>query len=50
MTLIVFDAGYDVTRLAGQLADLPVEPRGRLLSDRALYFTAPPGGTSRTRG
>src|SRR5437764_1541163 len=28
--LIVFDAGYDVTRLAWQLKDLPVEVAGRL--------------------
>lgn len=41
--LIVFDAGYDVTRLAWQLADLPVEVAGRLRSDRVLYFPAPPG-------
>ena len=27
--LIVFDAGYDVTRLAWLLADLPVEVLGR---------------------
>ena len=36
--LIVFDAGDDVTRLAWQLADLPVEVAGRLRSDRVLYF------------
>jgi len=41
--LIVFDAGYDVTRLAWLLADLPVELLGRLRSDRVLYFPAPPG-------
>ena len=41
--LIVFDAGYDVTRLAFLLADLPVEVLGRLRSDRVLYFPAPPG-------
>jgi len=38
--LIVFDAGYDVTRLAFLLADLPVEVLGRLRSDRV--FCAPP--------
>ena len=32
--LIVFDAGYDVTRLAWLLADLPVELLGRLRADR----------------
>ena len=34
--LIVIDAGYDVTRLAFVLADLPVELVGRLRSDRVL--------------
>jgi DDE superfamily endonuclease len=33
--LMVFDAGYDVTRLAWLLKDLPVEEAGRLRSDRA---------------
>ncbi|MGX1675410.1 transposase [Streptomyces sp. NPDC055400] len=32
--LVVMDAGYDVTRLAFVLADLPVELVGRLRSDR----------------
>ncbi len=32
--LVVFDAGYDVTRLAHLLADLSVELLGRLRSDR----------------
>src|SRR5436190_330497 len=41
--LIVFDAGYDITRLAFLLASLPVELVGRLRSDRVLYFPAPPG-------
>ena len=40
--LVVFGAGYDVTRLAFLLADLPVELLGRLRSDRVLYFPAPP--------
>jgi hypothetical protein len=40
--LIVFDAGYDVTRLAYLLADLPVELVGRLRSDRVFYSPAPP--------
>src|SRR5579859_1154954 len=47
--LIVFDAGYDVTRLAWQLKDLPVEVAGRLRSDRVLYFPAPPRGGGRGR-
>jgi hypothetical protein len=48
--LIVFDAGYDVTRLAFLLADLPVEFLGRLRSDRVFRFPAPPrtpGATGR---
>ena len=47
--LVVFDAGYDVTRLAWLLADLPVELCGRLRSDRVLCFPAPPrsGGAGR---
>jgi hypothetical protein len=40
--LVVFDAGYDITRLAWLLRDLPVEVLGRLRSDRVLYFPAPP--------
>ena len=48
--LIVFDAGYDVTRLAWLLKDLPVELAGRLRSDRVLYFPPRPprrGGRGR---
>ena len=40
--LVVFDAGYDLTRLAWLLRDLPVEVIGRLRSDRVMYFPAPP--------
>ncbi|MGH3487817.1 MAG: NF041680 family putative transposase [Actinopolymorphaceae bacterium] len=40
--LVVFDAGYDVTRLAFLLGDLPVQLVGRLRSDRVLRFPAPP--------
>ena len=47
--LIVFDAGYDVTRLAWLLTDLPVELAGRLRSDRVLYFPAPPRRSGRGR-
>jgi hypothetical protein len=46
--LIVFDAGYDVTRLAFLLADLPVEVLGRLRSDRVFCFPAPPRTPSAT--
>jgi DDE superfamily endonuclease len=47
--LIVLDAGYDVTRLAWLLKDLPVEVLGRLRSDRVLYFPAPPRAGGRGR-
>ncbi|WP_436851291.1 transposase [Streptomyces asoensis] len=40
--LVVVDAGYDVTRLAFLLADLPVELLGLMRSDRVLYFPPPP--------
>ncbi len=40
--LVVFDAGYDLTRLAWLLAGLPAEVLGRLRSDRVMYFPAPP--------
>jgi hypothetical protein len=40
--LIVVDAGYDVTRLAFVLSDLPVILLGRLRSDRVLRLPAPP--------
>ena len=39
--LVVFDSGYDLTRLAWLLHDLPVEVLGRLRSDRVMYFPAP---------
>src|SRR5690242_11041320 len=39
--LVVFDAGYDLTRLAWLLRDLPVEVPGRLRSDRVMHFPAP---------
>jgi hypothetical protein len=40
--LVIFDAGYDVTRLAYLLADLPAELLGRLRSDRVMQLPAPP--------
>ena len=40
--LVVFDAGYDVTRLSFLLADVPVELLGRLRSDRVMQLPAPP--------
>ncbi len=39
--LVVAGSGYDLTRLAWLLADLPVEIMGRLRSDRVMYFPAP---------
>jgi hypothetical protein len=39
--VIVLDAGYDLTRLAWLLADLPADVTGRLRSDRVMYFPAP---------
>jgi hypothetical protein len=40
--LVVFDAGYDVTRLSFLLSDLPVELLGRLRSDRVMQLSAAP--------
>jgi hypothetical protein len=40
--LVIFDAGYDVTRLAWLLADLPVDLLGRLRRDRVMRLPAPP--------
>jgi hypothetical protein len=40
--MVVLDAGYDLTRLAWLLADLPVDVTGRLRSDRVMHFPAPP--------
>src|SRR5260370_1225452 len=50
--LIVLDAGYDVTRLAWLLADLPVDLLGRLRGDRVMQLPAParrPGTMGRPR-
>ena len=40
--LVVFDAGYDIVRLAWLLADAPVSVLGRLRSDRVFYLPRPP--------
>ncbi|MHB1818738.1 MAG: transposase [Streptosporangiaceae bacterium] len=45
--LVIFDAGYDVTRLAFLLADLPAELLGRLRSDGCC--TSPPRCASLAR-
>ena len=50
--LVVFDAGYDIVRLAFLLADLPVVVVGRLRSDRVFHLPAAtrmPGQAGRTR-
>jgi hypothetical protein len=50
--LVVFDSGYDITRLAWLLRDLPVQVLGRLRSNRTFYLPAPtrmPGQPGRTR-
>ena len=50
--VIVMDSGYDVTRLAFVLGDLPLQLIGRLRSDRVLLRPAPehPGRQSRPVG
>jgi hypothetical protein len=54
--LVVMDTGYDVTRLAYGLADLPVELVGRLRSDRVMLRdvgprrSTPRGGQPRKHG
>ena len=48
--MIVTDAGYDITRLAFVLTDLPVELLGRIRCDRVLRLPKPPrpaGATGR---
>ena len=40
--IVVFDSGYDLTRLAWLLAGLPVDVTGRLRSDRVMHCPAPP--------
>jgi hypothetical protein len=42
LILVIFDAGYDVTRLSFLLADLPAQVLGRLRSDRVMQLPAPP--------
>jgi hypothetical protein len=40
--VVVFDAGYDVVRLAWLLADVPVIVVGRLASSRVFHLPCPP--------
>lgn len=42
----MFDAGYDLARLAFLLTDLPVEVLGRIRADRVLRLPAPPRQSS----
>jgi hypothetical protein len=39
--IVVLDSGYDLTRLAWLLRDLPADVTGRLRSDRVMYFPVP---------
>jgi hypothetical protein len=39
--LVMFDAGYDIVRLAWLLADVPVTVVGRLRSDRVFHLPVP---------
>jgi hypothetical protein len=39
--LVVFDAGYDIVRLAWLLRDVPVTVLGRLRSDRVFHLPVP---------
>jgi hypothetical protein len=54
--MVMFDSGYDVTRLAYVLADLPVHLVGRIRADRVMLAPAPPrsadprGGRPRRHG
>jgi hypothetical protein len=43
--LVIFDAGYDVTRLSFRFGDLSAELPGRLRSDRVMQLPAPPRRT-----
>jgi hypothetical protein len=45
--VVAMDAGYDVTRLAWLLADLPVVLVDRVRSDRVFYRAAPPRAPGR---
>ena len=46
----MFNAGYDVTRLAWPLADLPVEVLSRLRADRVMEIRGARGHGVPTRG
>jgi DDE superfamily endonuclease len=42
--LVIFDADYDIRRLAYLLADLPAQVLGRLRSDRVMQLANPRAG------
>jgi hypothetical protein len=42
LIMVVLDSGYDVTRLAFVLADLPVQLIGRIRADRVMLAATPP--------
>lgn len=46
--LVVFDAGYDLTRLAFLLRDVPVIVAGRVRSDRVFYLPPPARAAGQT--
>lgn len=48
--MVMLDAGYDVTRLAFVLADLPVHLVGRIRADRVMLAPAPPPRRHRRGG
>jgi hypothetical protein len=51
LILVVFDAGYDIVRLAWLLRDVPVVVAGRVKSDRVFHLPVParvPGQVGRT--
>ncbi len=45
--VLVFDAGYELARMAFLLADLPVQVLGRMRSDRVLHFPRAAAGSNR---
>jgi hypothetical protein len=48
--MVVLDSGYDVTRLAFVLADLPIHLVGRIRADRVMLAPAPPRSTDPAGG
>ena len=48
--MVIFDAGYELARLAWLLRDLPVQVIGRLGSNRVLRHPPAPAGPARWAG